>query len=311
MSPRSTKFFLACSLIAALSGCKSDKASSNSDSIAAIAVTSPAVVSAPANPGWDEAQAGPALFLPVSDNAAAAAVVNPMLTDSVVAGSSEAAADSLAGLSVELFDRTGLIGTARLSQRAPASVAEGCIAWPVMMLSESNQKQWQVGFRKGIVTPLPLDSLEGFSSADSMAATTELARLASALPATSDSAFQGLPFSVRKAYRANTSQPVLLIGDIVRKINEEANPREEHILLIAEKNNVSVSPYQTVFHSRAAGSEEQVRTTEILAAGRLVHGGETILVVSFGYENGSRVALIERSGDSQWRITWRSAYTGC
>jgi hypothetical protein len=310
MSQRSTKFFLACSLIA-VAGCKSDKAPSGSDSAAATAATTPAVVSPAVNPGWNEAQAGPALFLSSSDNAGVAAVVNPMLTDSVVAASSEATADSLAGLSIELFDRTGLTGSARLSQRAAVTVADGCIAWPVMTLAESNQKPWQVGFRKGIVTPLPLDSLEGFSSADSMATTTELARLASALPATSDSAFQGLPFSVRKAYRANSSQPVLLIGDIVRKINEEANPREEHILLIAEKNNVSVSPYQTVFHSRATGSEEQVRTTEILTAGRLVHGGETILVVSFGYENGSRVALIERSGDSQWRITWRSAYTGC
>jgi len=279
--------------------------------MAAAAPSSPLVVPTPVNPGWDEAQTGPALFLPVADNAAATAVVNPMLTDSVVAGSAEGAADSLAGLSIELFGRTGLIGSARLSQRAAPIVAEGCIAWPTMTLAESNQKQWQVGFRQGIVTPLPLDSLEGFSSADSAAVTTELARLASALPATNDSAFQGLPFSVRKAYRASSSQPVLLIGDIVRKINEEANPREEHILLIAEKNNVSVSPYQTVFHTRAAGSEEQVRTTEILAAGRLVHGGETVLIVSFGYENGSRVALIERSGNAQWRISWRSAYTGC
>ena len=161
------------------------------------------------------------------------------------------------------------------------------------------------------MTPLALDSIEAFSSADSMSVTAEMARLASALPSASDSAFQGLPFAVRKAYRVISSQPPLLIGDIVRKINEEANPREEHILLIAEKTSTSSPPYQTVFHSRATGSEEQVRTTELLAAGRLVHGGQIFLVVSFGYENGNRVVLIERSSNSQWRITWRSAYTGC
>jgi hypothetical protein len=311
MPLRSTKFLVTGLVVVSAYACRSDKQPIQADSTSAAAQSSAAVSTPPVNTGWDEAQAGPALFLPVSDNAAAASVVNPMLTDSVPAESSKAAADSLTGLSVELFHRTGLAGSARLSGRASIPPTEGCVAWPVMSLAESNQKQWQAGFRKGVVTPLPLDSLEGFSPADSMAVTTELARLASALPLTGDSAFQGLPFSVRKAYRANTNQPVLLIGDIVRKINEEANPREEHILLIAEKNNVSVSPYQTVFHSRAAGSEEQVRTTEILAAGRLVHGGQTVLVVSFGYENGSRVALIERTENSQWKITWRSAYAGC
>lgn len=303
------KFFFA-ALLVVMTSCTSDSKPAASDSIKSDSQSTAAVPIPAVNTGWNEIEAGPVLLVAGSDNAATASVVNPMLNDSLLAAVSQTASDSLSGLAVDLFDRSGFVSTGRLGARTQVSASEGCLAWPVMSLAESNQKQWQAGFRKGVVTALGLDSLEGFSSADSMAVTAELARLASALPAAGDSAFQGLPFSVRKAYRTNSSQPPLLIGDIVRKINEEANPREEHLLLVAEKAP-SGSQYRTVFHTRATGSEEQVQTTEILAAGRLVHSGKTIIVVSFGYENGNRVALIERSGNSQWRITWRSAYTGC
>jgi hypothetical protein len=145
--------------------------------------------------------------------------------------------------------------------------------------------------------------------ADSLSITTELARLASALPASNDPAFQGLPFSVRKAYRSKIGQTSLLVGDIVRKINEEANPLEERLLLIAERG--SGDAYSTVFHSRAAGSEEIVRTNEILAAVKFNKGNRPAIVVAFEYENGSRIALIERLSGTAWKLTWRSAYAGC
>jgi hypothetical protein len=102
----------------------------------------------------------------------------------------------------------------------------------------------------------------------------------------------------------------ILIGDVVRKINEEANPREEHLLVIAERDQGSTAGYSIVFHSRAAGSEEAVRTSEVLGAVRFLSGRPAV-VVSFDYENGGRVALIERVADGGWRITWRSAFGGC
>ena len=158
------------------------------------------------------------------------------------------------------------------------------------------------------MSSIPLDSLENAGPADSLAITTELARLASALPASTDSAFQGLPFSVRKAYRSENGG---LVGDIVRKINEEANPREEHLLLIAEPNPSDRAHYVTVFHSRAAGSEEVVRTSDVLAAVQFIRNKRVALIVSFEYENGNRVALIERISNGNWKVTWRSAYAGC
>jgi hypothetical protein len=250
------------------------------------------------------------MLLASPDNSSIASVVMPNLTDTAFAQASRLNADSLMGMSFDLVARNGVTGTGRLESRAQATTLE-CLSWPSVTLQLDSQRVWEIGFRRGMVTGLPLDSLEGMSSADSSFVTTELARLASTLPAAIDPAFQGLPFSVRKAYRSSVARSSFIVADIVRKINEEANPREEHLLLIAERSESDPSRYQTVFESRAAGSEDLVRTSDILAAIRFVNGGRTAVIVSFEYENGSRVVLIERSAPYSWRQTWRSAYAGC
>ena len=301
-------FFLF-SLIIGLSSmaCKGDIKPSVQDTTPVLSPPAPSIPASESNPGWDKDKAGPVILIPASEDRTAASVVIPFLTDSALAHAQRVNADSLAGMSFELFDRTGAVGSARLATSAQMPVSEGCLSWPMMTL-EGNQHPWLIAFRKGMVTPLPLDSLEGSSSSDSLRMTTELARLASALPETTDPAFQGLPFAIRKAYR--TSGGGVLIGDVIRKINEEANPREEHILIVAERSSVATGQYVTAFHTRSAGSEDAVRTTEILSAVRFVNGGDTAIFVSFGYEDGTRIALIDRIANS-WKLVWRSAYSGC
>ena len=290
--------------------CRSDSKSANTDTAAAVR-PGPAVNSAvPVNTGWDETQGGPALLLASPDNPEIASVVLPNMTDSALAHASALNADSLTGMSFDLFRRAGISGSGRISKRAESTTLE-CLSWPSVTLDIDSQRIWQVGFRRGMATSLPLDSLEGLASADSALVTTELARLASALPASNDPAFQGLPFAVRRAYRASFDRSSILVGDIVRKINEEANPREEHLLLIAERASNNPAQYQTVFESRAAGSEDLVRTSDVIAAIRFVNDGRAAVIVSFEYENGSRVALIERTAPFQWKLVWRSAYAGC
>lgn len=245
-------------------------------------------------------------MLPIAGDAAAAVVVIPFVTESILLQKRlDTSVDSLSGLTVDLFDRSGLSGTGRLSSGNTSGSGSGCTMWPVMTL-ESGRKPWLIGFRENVATALPLDSLEGMKPADSLRLTMELARLASALPEANDTLFQGLPFAVRKAYRSILDS--LLIGDIVRKINEEANPREEHVLLIAERG--SGGRYSTSFVTRSAGSEDVVRTAEVLSAIRFVNDGDMAVFVSFEYADGSRVALIDRTR-GKWKLSWKSAYAGC
>ena len=305
------KFVMPLLVLMVGASCSPDKKPPAADTASTAQGATSANSAVPVNTGWQEGEAGPAMLLSSPDNPQIASVVLPNMTDSTLAQATVLNADSLSGMTFDLFNRTGMSASGRVSSRAQSVAGEGCLAWPSMTLQLDAQQAWRVGFRRGMVTTLPLDSLEGFSSSDSALVTTELARLASALPASNDSAFQGLPFAVRKAYRASVGRSFVLVGDIVRKINEEANPREERLLLIAERPTADPARYQTVFESRAAGSEELVRTSDVMAAVRFVSSGRAAIIVSFDYENGSRVALIERSGPMQWKQTWRSAYAGC
>jgi hypothetical protein len=296
-------------LFALVLGCRPDSKPSKADTPAVSAVPAAPVAMHAANVGWEDSVSGPVLLLAHPENSRLAAVVLPLLTDSALAQGAAPSVDTFAGMTFDLFDRAGATGSSRLLSRVHSPVAEGCISWPVVAFEDTVAKVWRVGFQRGIATPLSLDSLEGAAPADSLTMTTELARLASALPASNDPAFQGLPFAVRKAYQSKLGQTSILIGDIVRKINEEANPREERLLLIAERRPGGT--YSTVFYSRAAGSEEIVRTNEILTGVKFLKGSRVAIVVAFEYENGSRLALIERVSGAAWKLTWRSAYAGC
>jgi hypothetical protein len=289
--------------------CVDDKTTPPDSTAAASETVSPVPATIP-NTGWDAAVSGPVLLLSVAEHSATTFVVLPYLSDSTIEPSM-LATDSLADTPVELFSRRGLSGSTALVVVPDSARNEGCLSWPVARLAEIPSEPWKVGFVRGVVAALPLDSLEVMRNADSTAVTTELARLSSALAEGDDPAFRGLPFSVRKAYRFGTGETAILVGDIVRKINEEANPREEHLLVIAERPAASTGPYSAVFHTRVAGAEDAVRTNEILAAVRFVRGNRPALVVSFEYEDGGRVVLLQRTSAREWRMTWRSAYTGC
>jgi len=251
------------------------------------------------------------MILPVADNPLNVAVVLPNETDSTLASSGVFQLDSLSNVAVDLFGQKGSVGQSTLkvaSQRSPGE--GGCVAWPVAELSTQPGAPWKVGFVKGKAAAMQLDSMDGMSQADSTSVATELARLASAASVKSDPVFQGLPFIVQRGYRTAFGKTSILIGSIQRKINEEATPRVENLLLVAERPDTS-SSYVLAFQSRTSGTEDEVRTNAVTAAIRLVRTNRPALVVSFEYDDGGQVALLERVGDHDWHLTWRSAYTGC
>ncbi|MEO8575067.1 MAG: hypothetical protein ABI556_00140 [Gemmatimonadales bacterium] len=292
-----------------ITACNDDKKTSAVDSSAALHTPTIQPATPATNTGWDTTEAGPVMLLAGPENPASAAVVLPWLSDSALASAPGFMLDSLSSMPVDLFDPAGLAGSSSLLVNSQKLNTEGCVSWPTGSLS-SPPREWRFGLRKGIASAIPLDSLEGMSPTDSSQVTVEIARIASAVAEGSDPVFRGLPFAVRHAYRFALGNNSVLTADVVRKINEEANPREEHLLLIAERAPGADEKYSAVFQSRVAGSEEAVRTNEILGAVKFIRGRAAI-VVTFEYEDGGKVALLERTGDKQWRITWKSAYTGC
>jgi hypothetical protein len=103
-----------------------------------------------------------------------------------------------------------------------------------------------------------------------------------------------------------------LVAHLVRRVNQEASPREEQTLLIAERDSGATSgPYRLAYAERDFGREEAVITPEVLAGVRFGTGGPPILVVARDNDAGISYRMIERVTPRQWRARWSSGAISC
>lgn len=291
-----------------IAGCRDTPATRNIDSSATRAVTPPVTGSAPGT-GWDSA-AGPVLIIAASRASADVVIVLPGLTDSMLAKTLHFELQGLENTPVELFNFSGLVGSSILQVSSQLSNPTGCVKWPVGRLANSVPPGWKVALKKGKAIGLLLDSMEAMAGPDSARLVADIQNAALSLTDGGDRVFRGIPFFVRKGYRLTTPAFSVVIGDAVRKINEEANPREEHLFLLAERSGDD-TVYRVSFHLRSAGAEEALETSEILAALRLVQSSRLVMVITFDYEDGGKVGLLERLEANNWQVIWKSAYTDC
>jgi hypothetical protein len=238
------------------------------------------------------------------------AVVLPDATDSTIE-SLQNIVPPVAGFRFDLFSRGGKsassVGVSPISQ---TDTTRECYSWPLARL-QSSRADWQVGFVSGRVQPVQLDSIEGLPGADSVALAVSLAQTAASLPVASDPTFRGLPFRVRSAYRFRLDSIDVVVADVVRSVNEEANPRVEHLLIVGEKPHGAVGKFNVGYYSRTAGAEESAQATEVLTVVRIGDAKRPAIVVNIEYDDGGKLGLVERTGPGEWKATWRSAYTDC
>ena len=239
------------------------------------------------------------------------AVVLPEATDSTIAALQDTS-PPLSGLTFDLFARSGKTGSpvAALSIPRAVTTKQDCYSWPLAKL-KSSHSNWKVGFISGHVHSIVLDSIDAMPSADSATLAVSLAQTAATLPITADPTFKGLPFRVRAAYTFRLDSIDVVIADVVRSVNEEANPRVEHLLIVGERAAGSSGRFRVGYYNRTAGAEESTQATEILAAVLIGSARRPAVVVNIEYDDGGKLGLIERTGPGEWRTTWRSAYTDC
>lgn len=262
------------------------------------------------NTNWD-VDAGPVMLISVGNSADSVAIVLPEATDSTIRAM-QGIAPPVSGLVFELFGRGGNVAAATtispLSSAADAK--EECDAWPTAKLNLPHAG-WQVGFVSGNVTAVKLDSIEALPGTDSAALAASLTQSAAALPVASDPTFRGLPFRVRSAYTFRVDSVDVVIADVIRTLNEEANPRVEHLLLIGERPTRTMGKYSIRYFSRTAGAEETIQATEILAVVEIGTSKRPAVVINVESDEGRKLGLLERVAPGQWRPTWKSAYTDC
>lgn len=269
----------------------------------------PVFPSTPTNStNWD-VEAGPVMLVSSEGSADTAAVVLPEVTDSTI----ESVQDNVApvtGLVFDLFGRGGRVEESTAIPLRISQTGQECYGWPLATL-RTTRPGWRVGFARGHAQAIKLDSIEAKPSTDSAALAASLAQAAATLPIASDPVFRGLPFRVRSAYTFRFDSVDVVVADVVRSVNEEANPRIEHLLLIGERPVGTAGKYNPAYYSRTAGAEETTQATELLAAVQIGPSRRPAVVVNIEYDDGRKLGLIERSAPGQWRSRWRSAYTDC
>lgn len=264
---------------------------------------------------WDSS-VGP-VMLARGASAANAYVVFPDYSDSTVPDTLQLDASTLRGDSVELLGHDGSIDAVPVISAGTRQWAgDECVEWPTATLGivdTSRAAAWTIGFVQQHVTAVVLDSLSGMSGADSARLAADLTRLASALPDDSSKTFRGIPFSVRYVFRFQAAPGVeAVVADLVRRLNQEASPLEQHTFLIAERNSaVPDAPFRVRYHERAGGLEEAIETTDVLGALRVSSPAQVALVVLREGQDTSAYAMLERQTDGSWRVRWTSVHTGC
>lgn len=298
----------------AASGCERaprPAASDSADSVTAPAAEDTGRTTDSLN-GWNTA-AGPVLFV-AGDTEQSALVVYPhasgQLTDSVVFDER-----AVTAARVDLFSRIGMVGQGSVAGGFEPGSRE-CASWPLVRIVPDEQvpagATWTIALQGGAASALPARSVTGMPAVDSAAVTKQVLRLASLIPSDPARPFHGLPFSARTIVRFAPEPGVeALVSDVVRRISTEADPREEHTLIVAERDSGSTGPFTLVYHERTAGPEETVVASDALAMIAIGVDRRPTLVLSRDDGSGTVYALLERTAAGRWTVRWTSAYAGC
>lgn len=254
---------------------------------------------------WDPA-AGPVLLV-AGDRVDQAIVVSYEIDGIVEPGSLDVS--ELVGSAATLISRGGTSSEVTLGAEAAGAVAS-CNNWPVLTVPAETPR-WRIGFLESAVQPIATDSVQALTGRDSTALVAQVARLASAIDQHRDgelaASFHGLPFVVTDVRRFVHDSTGVMIAHVVRRVNQEASPLEEHTLLIAERRQPD-GAWSVVRSERSAGREETVARTDFLAAVRL--GGSPM--VAFARDSSATVRyVVQWRGDGKWSRRWESGLSRC
>jgi hypothetical protein len=309
---RTGALLLAISLFS--TACDRKSAAGVSESVRTTETTRPGVAETPAAvaSGWDD-EAGPFLVLPTVDGGlTAGSLLRPEATELTVGDTTGLGAAVRDGR-VELFSRSGRVGSARIVVEAAPRVDAGCTAWPVARLTvDAGQSStpWTAAFAAGRVTPVTLDSIEGLAPRDSGRLVIDLTRLASGLRDDTVATFKGLPFVVLHAWRSKGLPTEFVVATLARRVNQEDSPKEERLVLVVDQTGTDARQWTVAWHERASGREEELVVAEPLLAFRLGRSGDVNLL--FGRDDGVALgaAVLSRAAGG-WRVMWESAVAGC
>ena len=203
--------------------------------------------------------------------------------------------------------RLALLGPSGDTVRAAAGVSAAdslhCGDAPVVRLTRATAPAWSVGIESREAIPVRSDSIDQLTPADTAFYASEMARLASAVPSGQTSRFTGLMFALTSLRRARVAGSEVVTAQVVRRVNQEADPAEEHTLVVAERDTGRPGASFTATHTaRSEGSEDSAEHFDVIAALRVA--GATLFIVSRDRPSGTTFEILERTDAGVWHVRW-------
>jgi len=205
-------------------------------------------------------------------------------------------ADGIAS-AVTLLSPAGDTSSGRVTLGAADTLQ--CGDAPIARLA-GGSSAWSVGVRAASLTPIHMDSIGAMSSADSLRFAVDMTRLASTVAPEKESRFRGLPFVIAGARRFSVRGTDVAVAHLVRRLNQEATPLEEHTLILAERSPGGA--YKSVYQLRSEGTEDSADHYEALAA--LAAPNATFLLIARDRAAGTEYDFLERTAPGVWRVRW-------
>jgi hypothetical protein len=284
----------------AVSACERAKNSAPAQGGSPAATSSPVGVAVtPAITPWDDGL-GAILATPSLDGGAPVAFVRD------TAGAAD--------LEVELFNHDDHVFAATLH---PGAAIRSCAWRRNASLADAGghavPASWSLALAPGIATPFGIDGVDDLLPRDSAAMVAQISRLVSAIPDDSASSqFRGLPIVVRDAWRFRLADSTwIAVAIAMRSLNVESNPRAQAVTLIAEPDS-SAGPgrWRMAFWERAAGPEDRIEGTDLLAAFQVRGARPAVALVREG-DAGLQLKIVERTAPRVWAVRWTSAALPC
>lgn len=237
---------------------------------------------------------GPLLVVP-SDTESQAVVLYPVGADASVGGATRLALLSPSGDTVRA--------------QAGLSTADSlhCGDAPVARLTRTAPPNWSVGIASRDARPMRSDSLDALG-ADSTFMASEMARLASAAWSDGRGRFAGIPFTLSTLRRSKLGGREVVAAQLVRRLNQEADPGEEHTFVIAERDaSQPATRFEVVHAGRSEGTDDSAEHFELVAA--LQASNATYFVITRDRPASTTIEILERTDAGGWRVRWTRTVT--
>ena len=206
----------------------------------------------------------------------------------------------------ELLGRSGRIAMAVL-----APTQSFACDWQRVRVSPADslveEVRWTIAMSVGVARGVALDSLERLSRTDSSRLVVDLARLLSGLPDDTVPRFRGLPFAVHGAWLFDVAPGVRgVVAEVHRRVAQEANPLEERLLVLAERDSATGARWRASWWARSQGTELDVGAPEALAVLRFARDPFPTMIAQTDDGVGGWLEVVARDAAGSWRARWRS-----